>query len=79
MYKFPVIVFEGIETSGKSTNLKIVSNYLRKINRKFIQIREPGGTTNSEIFNNYTSLINEYSNFFIDNTFIQKQNYFNYV
>jgi len=35
--------------------------------------------SNSEIFNNYTSLINEYSNFFIDNTFIQKQNYFNYV
>ena len=36
-------------------------------------------TPNSEIFNNYTSLINEYSNFFIDNTFIQKQTYFNYV
>ncbi len=36
-------------------------------------------SSNSEIFNNYTSLINEYSNFFIDNTFIQKQNYFNYV
>ena len=35
--------------------------------------------SNSEIFNNYTSLINEYSNFFIDNTYIQKQNYFNYV
>jgi len=34
---------------------------------------------NSEIFNNYSSLINEYSNFFIDNTFIQKQTYFNYV
>lgn len=34
---------------------------------------------NSEIFNNYTSLINEYSNFFIDNTFIQKQTYFSYV
>ena len=34
-------------------------------------------SSNSEIFNNYTSLINEYSNFFIDNTFIQKQNYFN--
>ncbi len=35
--------------------------------------------SDSEIFNNYTSLINEYSNFFIDNTFIQKQTYFNYV
>ena len=53
MYKNPVIVFEGIETSGKSTNVKIVSNYLNKINRKFIKIREPGGTTNSEIFRKF--------------------------
>ena len=50
MYKYPVIVFEGIETSGKSTNLKIVTKYLNNINRKFIKIREPGGTTLSEIF-----------------------------
>ncbi len=50
MYKYPVIVFEGIETSGKSTNLKIVSKYLNNIYRKFIKIREPGGTTLSEIF-----------------------------
>ncbi len=50
MYKYPVIVFEGIETSGKSTNLKIVSKYLNNINRKFIKIREPGGTIYSEIF-----------------------------
>ena len=53
MYKNPVIVFEGIETSGKSTNVKIVTNYLNKINRKFIKIREPGGTTNSEIFRKF--------------------------
>ena len=53
MYKNPVIVFEGIETSGKSTNVKIVSNYLNKINRKFIKVREPGGTTNSEIFRKF--------------------------
>ncbi len=50
MYKYPVIVFEGIETSGKSTNLKIVAKYLNNINRKFIKIREPGGSTLSEIF-----------------------------
>jgi len=50
MYKYPVIVFEGIETSGKSTNLKIISKYLNNINRKFIKIREPGGTIYSEIF-----------------------------
>jgi len=49
MYKFPVIVFEGIETSGKSTNINKVSDYLSKINRKFIKIREPGGTIYSEV------------------------------
>ena len=49
MYKYPVIVFEGIETSGKTTNINKVSSYLNKINRKFIKIREPGGTIYSEI------------------------------
>ncbi len=48
MFKYPVIVFEGIETSGKSTNLRKLSSYLKKINRKFIKIREPGGTKSSE-------------------------------
>ena len=49
MYKYPVIVFEGIETSGKTTNINKVSSYLSKINRKFIKIREPGGSIYSEI------------------------------
>jgi len=49
MYKYPVIVFEGIETSGKSTNINKVSSYLNKVNRKYIKIREPGGTIYSEI------------------------------
>ena len=49
MYKYPVIIFEGIETSGKSTSINKVSSYLSKINRKFIKIREPGGTIYSEI------------------------------
>ena len=49
MYKYPVIIFEGIEASGKSTNIKNVSKYLKKINRKFIKIREPGGTKNAEL------------------------------
>jgi dTMP kinase len=49
MYKYPVIVFEGIESSGKSTNLKRVSIYLNSINRKFVKIREPGGSIYSEI------------------------------
>ena len=49
MRKFPVIVFEGIEASGKSTHIAKVSNYLKKINRKYIKVREPGGCTSSEI------------------------------
>ena len=48
MYKFPVIIFEGIEASGKSTNLRLVSNFLKKNKRKFIKIREPGGSRFSE-------------------------------
>ena len=48
MSKNPIIVFEGIEGSGKSLHINLVSNYLRKINRKFIKIREPGGSNNSE-------------------------------
>jgi len=49
MLKYPVIIFEGIEASGKSTNIRIISNYLRKIKKKFIKIREPGGSKYSEI------------------------------
>ena len=48
MSKNPIIVFEGIEGSGKSLHIENVSNYLKKINRKFIRIREPGGSINSE-------------------------------
>ena len=48
MSKYPVIVFEGIEASGKSTNLKIVSDYLKKNKKKFIKFREPGGINISE-------------------------------
>ncbi|MFL2887220.1 MAG: dTMP kinase [Candidatus Pelagibacter sp.] len=49
MHKYPVIVFEGIETSGKSTNLLKVTKYLKSINRRFVKIREPGGSRYSEI------------------------------
>ncbi len=48
MHKNPVIIFEGVETSGKSTNIQNVSNFLKKIKRKYIKIREPGGSKNSE-------------------------------
>ncbi len=52
MYKKPVIVFEGIEGSGKSFHLNHVSKYLKRKKIKFIRIREPGGSKNSEIIRN---------------------------
>ena len=60
MSKKLIIVFEGIEGSGKSHHITKVANYLKKINKKFIQIREPGGSQNSEkirklILNNKSS------------------------
>ena len=48
MYKKPIIVFEGIEGSGKSLHIKNVANYLKKKGRNYIKIREPGGSPNSE-------------------------------
>ena len=48
MYKKPVIVFEGIEGSGKSYHISNVSKYLRKKKIDYIKIREPGGSANAE-------------------------------
>ena len=48
MSKKPVIVFEGIEGSGKSYHVSNVAKYLNKRNIDFIKIREPGGSLNSE-------------------------------
>ena len=48
MFKKPVIVFEGIEGSGKSYHLSNVSKYLKKKKIDYIKIREPGGSFNSE-------------------------------
>ena len=48
MYKKTIIVFEGIEASGKSLHINSLSNYLKKKGKKFIKIREPGGNYNSE-------------------------------
>ena len=61
MYKKPIIVFEGIECSGKSHHIKNVSNYLKKKKIKFIKIREPGGSQNSEIIRKL--ILNKKSNF----------------
>ena len=48
MYKYPIIVFEGIEGSGKTLHVKNVENYLKKRKIKFVKFREPGGSKNSE-------------------------------
>ncbi len=48
MSKNPIIVFEGIETSGKSTSLNKAIKYLKKNKIKYISFREPGGTNVSE-------------------------------
>jgi dTMP kinase len=48
MSKKPIIVFEGIEGSGKSHHISIVSKYLSKKKINHIKIREPGGNPNSE-------------------------------
>ena len=48
MSKKPIIVFEGIEGSGKSYHLSNVSKYLKKRKIDHIKIREPGGSLNAE-------------------------------
>jgi len=65
MSKKPIIVFEGIEGTGKSHHIRRVISYLKKRKKKFIHIREPGGSKNSEkirklILNN-KSTFNEYT------------------
>ena len=49
MSKKPIIVFEGIEGSGKTFHLDNISNYLKRKKIPFLKIREPGGSKNSEI------------------------------
>ena len=48
MSKKPIIVFEGIEGSGKCHHISKVSKYLKEKNINYIKIREPGGNVNSE-------------------------------
>ena len=68
MSKNSIIVFEGIEGTGKSHHINKIANFLKKNNKKFIKIREPGGSLNSEKirklilnnnskFNKYTDLL----------------------
>ena len=48
MSKKPIIVFEGIEGSGKSHHISKVSRYLKEKKISYVKIREPGGNLNSE-------------------------------
>ena len=61
MSKKPVIVFEGVEGSGKSHHINIVSKYLKKRDIPFFRIREPGGSINSEKIRKL--ILNKNSNF----------------
>ena len=61
MYKKPIIVFEGIEGSGKTLHINNVASYLKKKGKKFIKIREPGGNQNSEKIRKL--ILNNKSNF----------------
>lgn len=42
------ITFEGIDLSGKSTQIKLLEKYFNKRGKKVITVREPGGTLISE-------------------------------
>jgi len=53
MSKYPIIVFEGIEASGKSTSLKKIIKYLKSNKIKHVTFREPGGTNFSERLRSY--------------------------
>ena len=48
MYNRPIIVFEGVEGSGKTYHIKKVAKFLKSKKLKFVNIREPGGSKNSE-------------------------------
>ena len=47
MSKKPIIVFEGIEGSGKSHHISTVASYLKKKKINYIKIRETEDNPNS--------------------------------
>ena len=61
MSKKPIIVFEGIEGSGKTFHLNNIARYFKKKRISFIKIREPGGNYNSEKIRKL--ILNKKSNF----------------
>ena len=42
------VSFEGIDGSGKSTQVKKLCDYIKSLNRECIAVREPGGTPEGE-------------------------------
>lgn len=46
------ITFEGLDFSGKSTQIQLLKDYLEQQNQKVLIIREPGGTQISEKIRN---------------------------
>ena len=52
MSKGVFITLEGTEGYGKSTQLKTVEQYLQQHNRRYIKVREPGGTPIAEEIRN---------------------------
>jgi len=61
MSKKSVIIFEGIESSGKTFHISNVSKYLKKKGIDHIKIREPGGCFNGEKIRNL--ILNNRSSF----------------
>ena len=61
MSKKPIIVFEGVEGSGKSYHINKVSQFLDKKKIKFLKIREPGVSLNYEKIRRI--ILNKKSNF----------------
>ena len=61
MSRKPVIVFEGIEGSGKSFHIANVAKYLKKKKINFIKVKKPGGSVNSEKIRKL--ILNKKSNF----------------
>ncbi|MEO6695966.1 MAG: dTMP kinase [Ignavibacteria bacterium] len=46
------VTFEGIDLSGKSTQIKLLEEFLKAKNKKTISVRDPGGTEISEKIRN---------------------------